>query len=79
MEDDCSGYVSALLPDGHACCDASRAAVSSAKLLIRDMDGRLVGGSSGKAPPCEASVHTAVLARARTSPPPGIFIPPFEA
>lgn len=63
---DYSGHVSARLPDGSGiviqCYDDPRSGVTPDGLLICDMDGRLVEGSAGKAPPREVFIHTEILA-----------------
>lgn len=62
---DYSGHVSARLPDGSGILiqsyDDSRAALGPDDLLVCDMDGNLVDGPDGKAPPREVYIHTEIM------------------
>ena len=62
---DYSGHVSVRLPDNGGILiqsfDDSRAALEPDDLLVCDLDGNLVEGPPGKAPPREVFIHTEIM------------------
>jgi L-ribulose-5-phosphate 4-epimerase len=62
-----SGHVSARLPEGRFLVqsfDQSRAELTPEKLLVCDLDGRMLSGPSGQRPPAEVALHCEIF-RAR--------------
>ena len=62
-----SGHVSARLPEGRFLVqsfDQSRAELTPEKLLVCDLDGRMLSGPAGQRPPAEVALHCEIF-RAR--------------